>query len=139
MAPEQARGKPVDKRADIWAFGVVVYELLTGEQLHKGETLTDTLAAVLTLEPDWNKVPPQFRVLLKRCLEKDPKKRLRDIGDAMPLIGTKEIGTKEIGNKEIANEDTAAAGTRRSSRLGWMPWAVAAVFALAALALAAIH
>jgi serine/threonine protein kinase/Tol biopolymer transport system component len=86
MSPEQARGKPVDKRADIWAFGVVLYEMLTGVKLLAGETLSDTLAAVLTREPDWTRLPPStpagVRRLLARCLERDPRKRLRDIGDA---------------------------------------------------------
>jgi serine/threonine-protein kinase len=86
MAPEQARGKPVDKRADIWAFGVVVYEMLTGRRLFEGETISDTLAGVLTKEPDWERVPGKTRRLLRRCLEKDPKRRLRDIGDAWELL-----------------------------------------------------
>ena len=86
MAPEQARGKPVDKRADIWAYGVVLYEMLTGQRLFQGETVSDTLAAVLTREPDWNRVPPGTERLLRRCLEKDPKQRLRDIGDARFLL-----------------------------------------------------
>jgi len=86
MSPEQARGKPVDKRADIWAFGVVLHEMLTGRQLFAGETVSDTLAAVLTREPDLQALPPgvapQVRALLARCLRKDPRERLRDIGDA---------------------------------------------------------
>jgi hypothetical protein len=87
MAPEQARGKPVDKRADIWAFGVVLYEMLTGQRLFEGETLSDTLIEVATKEPDWERVPVEVRRLLKKCLEKDPKRRLRDIGDAWELVG----------------------------------------------------
>ena len=82
MAPEQARGKTVDKRADIWAFGVVLYEMLTGRRLFEGETISDTLAAVLTKEPEWERVPAEGAPrLLRSCLEKDPKRRLRDIGD----------------------------------------------------------
>src|SRR5271168_2494099 len=82
MSPEQARGKAVDKRADIWAFGVVIFGMLTGQRLFAGETVSDTLAAVIKEEPDWTRVPTKVRRLLKKCLEKDPKKRLRDIGDA---------------------------------------------------------
>jgi serine/threonine-protein kinase len=79
MAPEQARGKAVDKRADIWAFGVVLYEMLTGRRLFQGETTSDTLAGVLTKEPDWQRVPAKVQRLLKSCLEK----RIRDSGSAM--------------------------------------------------------
>jgi serine/threonine protein kinase/WD40 repeat protein len=86
MAPEQARGKAVDKRADIWAFGCVLYEMLTGQQAFTGETTTDILAAVVKTEPDLTQVPLKVRRLLGRCLEKDPKKRLRDIGDAWELL-----------------------------------------------------
>ena len=80
MSPEQARGKTVDRRADIWAFGVVLYEMLTGERLFTGETMTDTLAAVVMKTPDWEQAPVQVRRLLKACLEKDAKKRLQAIG-----------------------------------------------------------
>src|SRR5215467_103694 len=86
MSPEQARGKPVDKRADIWAFGVVLYELLTGERLFKGEDASETLAQVLTKQPDFARVPVKARRLLCECLEKDSKTRLRDIGDARRLL-----------------------------------------------------
>src|SRR6266699_3103596 len=87
MAPEQARGKEnVDKRADIWAFGVVLYELIAGERLFKGDDVGETLAHVITQEPDLSRVPANVRRLLKSCLEKDPRKRLRDIGDAWRLL-----------------------------------------------------
>jgi serine/threonine-protein kinase len=86
MSPEQARGKVVDKRADIWAFGVVLYELLTGRKLFGGEDISDTLAAVIKEEPKLDQVPRQVRRLLKSCLEKDPKNRLRDIADAWKLL-----------------------------------------------------
>src|SRR6202166_1562044 len=86
MSPEQARGKAVDKRTDIWAFGCVLYELLTGKLAFHGDTISDTLAAVLEREPDLQKLPPatpgRIRDLLRRCLEKDSQRRLRDIGDA---------------------------------------------------------
>ena len=86
MSPEQARGKPVDKRADIWAFGVVLYEMLTGMRLFQGEDITETLAAVVKEQPDLSAVPVEVRRLLSKCLEKSPKRRLRDIGDAWELI-----------------------------------------------------
>jgi Tol biopolymer transport system component len=86
MSPEQARGRSVDKRADIWAFGCVLYEMLAGKLAFAGETISDTMAAVLTREPDWSAipptVPPRVRELMERCLRKDPRDRLRDIGDA---------------------------------------------------------
>ncbi len=86
MSPEQARGKTVDKRADIWAFGVVLFEMLSGTRLFAGETVSDTLAAVLKTDPDWSLLPQTtplaLRGLLRRCLERDPKRRLRDIGEA---------------------------------------------------------
>ena len=86
MAPEQARGKAVDRRADVWAFGAVLYEMLTGRRAFDGEEISDVLASVLKSEPAWTglpaDVPPQVRRLLRRCLEKDPRKRLSAIGDA---------------------------------------------------------
>ena len=81
MSPEQARGQTVDRRADIWAFGVVLGELLTGKQLFGGDTVSDILAIVLKEEPNLEQVPAKVRPLLRRCLEKDPKKRLQAIGD----------------------------------------------------------
>jgi eukaryotic-like serine/threonine-protein kinase len=90
MSPEQARGRPVDKRADIWSFGVVLFELLSGARLFAGETVSDTLAAVLKSDPDWASLPPatppRVRALLKRCLERDTKRRLRDIGEARLVL-----------------------------------------------------
>jgi serine/threonine protein kinase len=85
MSPEQARGQAVDKRTDIWAFGCVLYEMLTGRAAFRGGSVSDTVAAVLGSEPDWNAVPngipAPVRLLIQRCLEKDPKRRLRDLGD----------------------------------------------------------
>src|SRR6185369_137548 len=86
MSPEQARGQAVDKRADIWAFGVVVHELLSGRALFGGETVSDTLAAVLRQEPDLGAVPARFRRLLGLCLMRDPRQRLRDISGARLLL-----------------------------------------------------
>ena len=86
MSPEQARGKPVDKRSDIWSFGCVLYSILTGANPFEGETTTDVIAKILETQPDFDalpsSVPPRIHDLLRRCLEKDRKRRLRDIGDA---------------------------------------------------------
>jgi eukaryotic-like serine/threonine-protein kinase len=86
MSPEQARGKPVDKRTDIWAFGCIVYEMLSRRRAFAGETLPDTITAILDRDPDWSRLPRdtprKVRRLIQRCLEKDPEQRLRDIADA---------------------------------------------------------
>jgi len=87
MSPEQARGKPLDKRTDIWSFGCVLFEMLTGKRAFEGEDITEALAAIIRGEPDWSALPadtpPQIRKLLKRCLEKDRKRRLADASDAL--------------------------------------------------------
>ena len=119
MSPEQAKGKSVDKRADIWAFGVVLYELLTGGNLFHRETMSDTLAAVLKEEPDWNRIPTKVRPLLRHCLEKDPKRRLRDIGDMHLLLETASVPGQ----------------TRRP----WLAWGAMAVFLVAFAVLSLIH
>jgi eukaryotic-like serine/threonine-protein kinase len=86
MAPEQAKGKTVDRRADVWAFGAVLYEMLTGQQAFHGEDVTEILAAVVRAEPDWNRLPANtpaaIRTLLRRCLAKDVRQRLQHIGEA---------------------------------------------------------
>jgi eukaryotic-like serine/threonine-protein kinase len=89
MAPEQARGRPVDSRADVWAFGCVLYEMLTGRRAFAGDDITETLAAVVTKEPDWSALPPaapHVASILQQCLAKDPRRRLRDICDVMLLL-----------------------------------------------------
>jgi Tol biopolymer transport system component len=125
MSPEQARGKPVDKRADIWAFGVVLYEMLTGKPLFEGDTVSDILAGVLKEQPDLERVPVEVRRLLRRCLEKEPKRRLRDIGDAMELL--------DVGQAQGVSTTSDGPVPQR-----W-PSVVAAVFALAALAVGFVH
>jgi Tol biopolymer transport system component len=101
MSPEQARGHRADKRVDIWAFGVVLYEMLTGRQAFQGETTSDTLAAVLKTEPNWDVIPANLpaniRKLLRRCLEKNPKLRLRDIGEARIAIQDTLSGETYVG------------------------------------------
>jgi len=126
MAPEQARGKTVDRRADIWAFGVVLLEMLTGRKTFTGESVTDVLAAVVTSEPDLSALssttPPAVRRLLKRCLDKDPKQRLRDMGEARILLEDPAGGV-----------DEGAATGRRS-----LPWPSLLAGAAALLLLGAV-
>ncbi len=116
MSPEQARGKSVDKRADIWAFGCVLYEMLSGKLAFAGETISDTMAAVLTRDPDWSAlppgVPPRVRELMERCLRKDAKDRLRDIGDArIELAGARGAvsGSPAAGLEKVARPRRALA------------------------------
>ena len=128
MSPEQARGKTVDKRADIWAFGVVLFEMLTGRQLFAGETLSDTLAAVLKNEPDRESLPSDtpapIRRLLARCLRKKPNERLRDIGDAR----------LEIDEAFSADATPEVSAPKRT----WLPWAVAGIFFVTTVGLALV-
>jgi len=123
MSPEQARGKPVDKRADIWAFGVVLFELLTGSMLYGGETVGDSLAAVIARDPDWaalpKETPPRIRRLIERCLRKDPKQRMRDIGEARLIIDEQEAAP-------------IAAAPVAERRWTWLPWAVTGLAVVAA-------
>ena len=130
MSPEQARGKPVDKRTDIWAFGCVLYETLAARPAFFGETVSDTIAAVLEREPDWSATPAEtpvgIRRLLQRCFEKDPKRRLRDIGDARLEIDEALGGSVSPGGAappERVSPDCLKAAVR-PARLG--RWAAAA-------------
>ena len=130
MAPEQARGLVVDRRADIWAFGAVLFELLTGRHAFDGQTATDIVASVIAREPDWDRLPPELpdalvRVL-HRCLEKDPKKRMRDIGDARAEI---EAATAQFSSpRQVATGPTS----RVRRRLPSWAWAAGLVLALGA-------
>ncbi len=99
MSPEQARGQTVDRRTDIWAFGCVLYEMLTGQRAFTGQTVSDTLATVLAREPDIDKVPAKARRLVRTCLEKDPKQRLQAIGDWRLLLENPAPPAKTAGNR----------------------------------------
>jgi len=131
MSPEQARGKPVDKRTDIWAFGCVFYELLTGKRLFRGESLTDTVAAVLEREPEWQKLPPatpaKIRDLLRRCLQKEASRRLRDIGDARIEIEEALLAPAVTVPTSSA---TIPSGARNFWQTRWAPVAVLVAVAI---------
>ena len=135
MAPEQARGKTVDRRADIWAFGCVLFEMLTGKRAFEGEDVSDTLAEVLKREPDWAALPaatPEpIRRLLRRCLTKDPKNRLPDIA-----VARLEIAEALIAPVEAPTRVAASSSRRMSQRLAWV---VAFVFLATSIALAIMH
>ncbi len=119
MSPEQAKGQPVDRRADIWSFGVVLFELLSGRRLFDGETVSEMLAAVLTKDPDWSALPAntpaRARRLLQRCLTRDPRNRLQDIGDA-------RIALQEVlaGDTDVVEGDTIEPPSSWSRRA--LPW-----------------
>jgi Tol biopolymer transport system component len=131
MAPEQARGSSVDRRADIWSFGAVLWEMLTGKRAFEGDTVSDTLASVLRAPIEWKDLPPATPRgvvrLLERCLERDPKKRLRDIGEARIALDT--LGAEpEVGAAPVV--------AQRRSLLGTIAWAAAAiVIAISAVAI----
>ncbi len=128
MSPEQARGRSVDKRADIWAFGVVLHEMLTGERLFGGETVSDVLAAVLRADVDWTALPtsspPAIRRLIRRCLERNPRDRLRDVGDARIVL-------EEVLAGADREAPSSTPGTAKPSRALWPAIALTAAAALA--------
>jgi Tol biopolymer transport system component/tRNA A-37 threonylcarbamoyl transferase component Bud32 len=128
MSPEQARGKVVDKRADIWAFGCVLYETLTGRVAFAGLTMSDTIGKILERDPDWSLLPEatpaSIRRLLLRCLAKDSKTRLRDIGDA-------KIEIDAIDEVLPGATATQLPLARAKNRTMWLPWVALAVIAIA--------
>jgi Tol biopolymer transport system component/predicted Ser/Thr protein kinase len=130
MSPEQARGKVVDRRADIWAFGVILFEMLSGKRLFSGETVSDTFAAVLRAEPDWDALPddlpPALSQVIRRCLVRDPKARLRDVGEARVVL---ESGTAS-GWLPVATGTVEGGGARVGVR--WLVLTAALVCAAAA-------
>ena len=131
MAPEQAKGRSVDKRADIWAFGVVLYEMLTGRRAFDGDDVSEVLASVLKTDPDLSvlpaDVPPSVRRLLRRCLQKDPRKRLSAIGDARLELDEIEPAAPAV---------RATAVPRRRSIVATLWPAVAGIVITAAIAAA---
>jgi Tol biopolymer transport system component len=131
MAPEQAKGKAVDRRADIWAFGVVLYEMLTGRRAFEGEDVSTTLAAVLMKDPEWDALPAStptaLRRLVLRCLERDPRLRLRDIGEARVLL------SDPAALREALPAATAAAAVQPVGR-SLLPWIIAAAAVIGAAA-----
>jgi len=128
MAPEQARGKVVDRRADIWSFGVVLTEMLTGERAFKGDDITEVLAKVIEREPDLSKLPAStsadVRKLIARCLMKDPKLRLRDIGEARILLDEAATTPTSSGSMPV---HALAPASQPSGLVRALPWAVAAI------------
>ena len=127
MAPEQAKGKVVDKRSDIWSFGVVVYEMLTGKRLFQGETVVEILGAVLNKEPDISAAPERVHKLLSWCLEKDRKQRLSSISDARRLLLPSEAA------------DAAAPAPPAPKGRAWLPWAIATFVLLALIPMNVLH
>jgi Tol biopolymer transport system component len=138
MSPDQAKGKPVDRRGDIWAFGCVLYEMLTGKMAFDGDSVTDTLSAVIRVEPDWSKLPAatpvRVRVLLHRCLQKDPKQRLRDIGDAR--ISLDEVMS---GAADPAPSVPVATQPLRNTRQIRLAWTLAGILLVVAGTLAFLY
>ena len=138
MSPEQAKGKAVDRRTDIWSFGCVLYEILTGKQAFSGETVTDILAAVVRAEPDWSclpaATPPAVRNLLARCLAKDARQRLQVIGEAR--IAIENQGAEATMPAALAAGAGFRSGPERSGLARALPWVLAALFAGIAASLA---
>ena len=134
MSPEQAKGKAVDRRTDIWAFGCVFFEMLSGKKAFDGETVTDVLAAVVRGEPDWSLLPPNTppatRSLLQRCLRKEPKQRLQAIGDARIRI---EEAMSGVPSFLAPHEEVGTHGRVKATRLlRFLPWAATLLFAILA-------
>jgi serine/threonine protein kinase/Tol biopolymer transport system component len=133
MAPEQAKGKPVDRRADIWAFGCVLYEMLAGQKAFDGETVSDVLAAVIRAEPDWTALPadtpPAMQSLVRRCLRKEARQRLQAIGDARLAIEETLAGEAEAALSGQTAAGRAETGGRRPLLWRVLPWTVALIAA----------
>jgi len=124
MSPEQAKGRTVDRRSDIWAFGCVLFEMLTGRRVFGGENVTDTLAEIIKSEPDWSLLPANtprpIRILLQRCLKKDVKQRLQAIGEARIVIEEVLAGPAGTHGEETENAKAGTAERRSHSLAGWI-------------------
>jgi serine/threonine protein kinase len=136
MSPEQAKGRSVDRRADIWSYGVVIYELLVGRKLFDGETASETMAEVLKTEIDWEQLPSDtplaLRRLLSRCLDRDPATRLRDIGEARVSLENLKAGRSD---ESETTSDTPTSSSFRGERIMWAALLLASLVGLAGLAL----
>src|SRR5262245_33338733 len=128
MAPEQARGRAVDRRADIWAFGIVMFEVLSATRPFRGKTTSETMAAIIKDAPDWTPlpagVPVSLQSLIRRCLEKDPQRRLRDIGDARLVLEDLEAGVDAF---------VSATAVRQRGWRAAVPWVLAALATIGAI------
>jgi Tol biopolymer transport system component/predicted Ser/Thr protein kinase len=134
MSPEQAKGRTVDRRTDVWAFGAVLFEMLTGTRAFAGDDISDTLANVLKMEPDWSRLPvevsPRVRLVLRACLQKDPKQRIGDVQSVRLALE---------GAFETVAPQTTATSSAKGGRLAWMAAFAVAVLVAAALAIPAVR
>ncbi len=145
MSPEQAKGRAADRRSDVWAFGCVLYEMLSGKQPFSGETVSDTLAEVLKVDPDWNALPANtpagIQKLVRRCLVKDPKQRLQAIGEARIAIEQTLNPTAQVSGIDFIAPAGAGVAVEGAQKQPWrraLPWAVAAVCFVAAAIIATL-
>lgn len=128
MSPEQAKGRQIDRRSDIWAFGCVLFEMLTGKMVFSGESVTDTLAEIIKTEPNWSRLPPNtpipIRALLQRCLKKDPRQRLQAIGEARIMIEAVLAGNTGVDDDRAKVSATEKSHPAVAGILGFVAGAV---------------
>ncbi len=145
MSPEQAKGRAADRRSDIWSFGCVLYEMLSGKQPFSGETVSDTLAEVLKVDPDWSSLPADtpatIQKLVRRSLLKDPKQRLQAIGEARIAIEQTLNPTAQVSGIDFIAPAATAAGAEKVRQPAWrrlLPWGVVAIFLITSAILATL-
>ncbi len=145
MSPEQAKGRAADRRSDIWSFGCVLYEMLSGKQPFSGETVSDTLAEVLKVDPDWNAMPAStpagIQKLVRRCLLKDPKQRLQAIGEARIAIEQTLNPTAQLGGIDFIAPAATAAAAEELREPVWrrlLPWGVVAILLITTVSFATL-